>query len=405
MGNSMIIEKVRLEKEGNRVRLAADIFRNGTLFKCWFDYPSEYEQYVCTERDDAFLMALLPYALEHEFDIECRGVVSEKLYYQVTNYYVPILSKHQKEFHKISVSVESLSDKNLCKGHGVGTGISCGVDSFYSALSHLENVPKNYQLTHLVSMNVGSFGYQGGEFSYKWFQEELINARKTAEELNLSLIDINSNLMEFYQRAHDTSGTMRMVGAILGLQKLFANYYISAGFTIKEFDIQSEDNAGYDLLNLQIGTNESTCFYSTGMEASRFKRTEFISKFPVTYDKLTVCIMGNHNCSKCEKCLRTMGALYALGKLEAYSGSFDVNDFKKHKFLRMARIRYYGIGHLYAMYSETYDLLKKENYFYYLLVTAWAFCGIMPYEAMKKIGKKLFPAGYNALRKYIKNDK
>ena len=250
---------------------------------------------------------------------------------------------------------------------------------------------KDYELTHLVTMNVGSFGYQGGDFSYRWFQEEAKKARKVSEELDLPLIEINSNLMEIYQENHGFSGTFRMAGAILGLQKLFSKYYISAGFDIKDFDITSEENDDYDLFNLLVGSNESTTFYSTGLEATRFERTKFITQYPVTYDKLTVCMCGNDNCGKCEKCMRTLGALYALNSLDKYRESFDINRFKKHEFMNLARIRYYGIGYMRPLYKEIYSILKMEQPSKYCLYTFVAVFIIYPIEKVKKLIKKILP--------------
>lgn len=232
---------------------------------------------------------------------------------------------------------------------------------------------------------------RGGDFSYRWFQEEAKKARKVSEELDLPLIEINSNLMEIYQENHGFSGTFRMAGAILGLQKLFSKYYISAGFDIKDFDITSEENDDYDLFNLLVGSNESTTFYSTGLEATRFERTKFITQYPVTYDKLTVCMCGNDNCGKCEKCMRTLGALYALNSLDKYRESFDINRFKKHEFMNLARIRYYGIGYMRPLYKEIYSILKMEQPSKYCLYTFVAVFIIYPIEKVKKLIKKILP--------------
>lgn len=386
----LVINKIEKKLKDNAIRMTAFITFDNKEEECWFEYPLEYQEYVCNERCDAFVIALLPYAMKHNLNIKSNVPISEKLYYQVVSYYIPVLSKYQSHFYSIELS--SMVEKgSLNKGHAVGTGISCGVDSFYSVTKHIENVPDSFKLTHLVSMNVGSFGYQGGEFSYNWFQDELVKALKVSKELNLPLITINSNLMEVYQEAHGESGTLRMVGAILGLQKLFSVYYISAGFDIKDFNIESEENDDYDLFNLLSGSNESTIFYSTGLEATRFERTRFISKYPVTYDTLTVCMGGNENCGKCEKCMRTMGALYALDVLDRYNKSFNVDDFKRHKVKNLAKIRYFGIGYMKPLYAEIYDVLRKEEPTMYALYTVLAVLVVLPVEKLKKFVKRILP--------------
>ena len=386
----MYIEAIRKQEFESKTRLIASIEIDDSKKECWFDYPSEYGEYTCTEKIDAFVIALIPFAMRKGLDIKSSIPISEKLSYQLHNYYIPILSKYQKTFKKIELTCP-YSSVNLNTEGAVGTGISCGIDSFYSVLKHIGIKEKDYEITHLVTMNVGSFGYQGGDFSYSWFQEEAKIARKVSEELNLPLIEINSNLMEIYQENHSFSGTFRMAGAILGLQKLFSKYYISAGFDIKDFDITSEENDDYDMFNLLIGSNESTTFYSTGLEATRFERTKFIAQYPVTYNKLIVCMCGNDNCGKCEKCMRTLGTLYTLNRLDKYRKSFDINQFEKYEFINLAKIRYYGIGYMKPLYKEIYSILKKEQLGKYCLCTIMAIFIIYPIEKGKKFIKMILP--------------
>ena len=46
----------------------------------------------CTERYDGFLVALLPLAMQIGEDIEIEGSVSEQLLYNISNYFMKILT-------------------------------------------------------------------------------------------------------------------------------------------------------------------------------------------------------------------------------------------------------------------------------------------------------------------------
>ena len=121
-------------------------------------------------------------------------------------------------------------------------------------------------------------------------------------------------------------------------------------------------------------SNEFTMLYSSDVEATRFQRTRFISDFPVTYSELTVCLKGNANCGRCEKCLRTIGALYVLDKLDDYQGSFDVGYFYKHKHRMLVKIRSNGVGrYMNEMYSEIHPQLRGDMLAYYFLLTVEAY--------------------------------
>ena len=46
----MYIEAIRKQEQESKMRLVASIKIDDSKKECWFDYPSEYGEYVCTER-------------------------------------------------------------------------------------------------------------------------------------------------------------------------------------------------------------------------------------------------------------------------------------------------------------------------------------------------------------------
>src|SRR5439155_23473995 len=56
-----------------------------------------------------------------------------------------------------------------------------------------------------------------------------------------------------------------------------------------------------------------------GLDMSRFEKTALVADWPIALQNIRVCqndSSGNTNCGTCEKCIRTMTALAALGKLK-----------------------------------------------------------------------------------------
>lgn len=56
-----------------------------------------------------------------------------------------------------------------------------------------------------------------------------------------------------------------------------------------------------------------------GADATRLKKISFIAKYPIVLNTLRVCWRNpknKYNCGECEKCLRTMVALYAIDALK-----------------------------------------------------------------------------------------
>ena len=336
MKERMILSKPYITYTGNNVRLCSDVKVNEDMVTVYFEVDREFENYLVTERIDSFYIALLPYAMEHNLDVVCEEVLSEKLYYNTVVYYIPGLSERLKYFYNINVTAKTTQEA-VKSEKKAGTGISNGVDSLYSILRHMNTGLETYDISYTVLMNTGGCDPEGGEKSQKWFKGKIEEIKPVMKELNKKLLCIDTNLMEFYGEDHTHSGTFRMCGCILALQKLFSTYYIGAGYAMDEVQV-SVDNAAYDFLNVQCASSEGLTFYSSGLEVSRLDKVKYISDFPVTYNSISVCLDGFKNCSHCEKCLRTMGELYAINKLDLYRPSFDVDDFYKKKKLRIAEI-------------------------------------------------------------------
>src|SRR5512136_2283511 len=147
------IGEAYIKRIGDKSRLCSNISwgdRNRTL---WFEVEREYEECLCTEKIDGFLVALLPFAMMENLNIHSGGSVSERLLYQLKTILLPSLSANITEFHSIDIDAE-IDGKILESKNAVGTALSCGVDSFYTVLKHLDTEMKGFKLTHLTYFNI-----------------------------------------------------------------------------------------------------------------------------------------------------------------------------------------------------------------------------------------------------------
>jgi hypothetical protein len=94
-------------------------------------------------------VALLPFAMIKNLNIHSEGHVSERLLYQLQTILLPSLSANITEFHSIDIDAKS-DGKVLESKNGVGTALSCGVDSFYTVLKHINTEMEVFNLTHLT---------------------------------------------------------------------------------------------------------------------------------------------------------------------------------------------------------------------------------------------------------------
>lgn len=326
----LLIKKPYISKIESKSRLIFEIVKDEIKYPLYFEVDSKYEQYLTDELSDSCLVCVLLYAMEKGLNIKCEGEISERLYNQLKNYLIPAISKNIKRYKNIEI-IAKVSNIEF-KGNAVGTGLSCGVDSFYSVLKNLEPDKNNkYRLTHLCFFNAGATGMFGGEEARKTYQERMRRFSKVAEELNCEFFTCDSNMNEFLKQEHEMTHVFRTLSIPLAMQKMFNLYYFSSSYEYSEFKFTDFDPSYYDILTMPNLSNQNIRFELVGGETTRLGKVEYISKYDITQRELNVCIGEVENCGKCRKCRRTMLDLYLIDKLKDYKDVFDIDEFYKNK--------------------------------------------------------------------------
>lgn len=343
----------------HRSRLSCDIYVDDELRNVWFEVDKEYEQYLCTERSDAFLIGILSWAMRLNHNIQCVAPVTDELLYNIRTYVIPSLTKYGKTLHAIEINAPMA--QALKSAGGVGTGCSCGIDSFHAILSNYNSQYPDCRLTHLCLNNVGSF-------SNLDIDDDLIDSRRNvvkeiADKLGLKVVVTNSNFADAFAQNHLLTHTYSSTFAIYCLQKLWKTYfYASSGYDFTGFSLYDNDKnpSGHtELLLLNCFSHKNLRIYSEGATKTRLEKTEFIADSELAQEYLHVCLHKTHNCGKCSKCIRTMNSLYALEKLDKFTKVFDVENYKKHKNFYLKHLYWLHLRND-SMTVNEYKLLKKE---------------------------------------------
>ncbi|MCI8376532.1 MAG: hypothetical protein HFI29_14055 [Lachnospiraceae bacterium] len=340
--NHIQISAPTVTDDGKKAKISVDVEISRGIQTLWYKIDSIYREYLYTDRIDPFLVAILPYCMKNGYHIHVsdKTGVSADLLYQITKVLLPVLNNAKAyDFQKIDIDAVPIY-KSLKKGTGVATGISRGIDSFYTILNNLDGL---FPLTDLTLFNVQSFGEFGGEAARKYFYGEVEKAEEICHDLNreygkkLNLITVDSNIQEMMPIEIFSSGSYRDAGAIILLKQMFKLYYFAADVTLENFDfgngIRREDPWIFYCLS-----TENCRIQLSGAEATRIDKAEYISRYPVTYENLRVChqplFYGNGNteyashinCTcDCEKCRYTVMDLAAVNALQKYKKVFDLN--------------------------------------------------------------------------------
>jgi len=219
---------------------------------------------------------------------------------------------------------------------GCGTGISCGVDSFYAVLKHFNSEYPSRKLTHLCIFNNGSINNCYGEKNIPHVKQKVFERAQTvAKELNLPLLQLESNFQYVVPQSHVRTHTYMDALAIYALQKLWQTYYYSSAYSFYNFSLEKNmdsDPAHFEPFLLDCFSTSKLKIISSGSEGDRNDKIDFIVDNPIAQKYLHVCLKrGETNCGRCAKCIRTLLALDAANKLDNFRESFDIDAYIKNR--------------------------------------------------------------------------
>lgn len=193
----------------------------------------------------------------------------------------------------------------------VGSFFSGGVDSFYTLLKHSETI------TDLIVVRGFDVALQNDTL---WGQVSAM-ARKVGAAMGKRVIEVEtdvrslleSNGLPWGEQSHGVA--LASVGHAVGAD--MKQIFIPASHTFRDLFPWGS----HPLVDPHWST-EGLAFHHDGCEATRIDKVRLIAQHPVALSSLRVCYenRGNaYNCGRCEKCLRTMLNLAAVGALERAS--------------------------------------------------------------------------------------
>lgn len=356
----IIISAPHVITEDNSAILETNLSIDGNKQKLWFKVDKKYKDYLCFERSDAYVIAVLNFAMRNNHDIKCEVPITEELFYNLEKYFIDALAQSNKNFYRTKIFAECSADALSCAG-AVGTGISCGVDSLHSVASQTGLKYGKHNITHLTFNNVGSHGE--GEKAEKLYQERINRPRQFAEEYGFEFVESDSNLADVIKQNHFKTHTYSSLFPVFCLQKLYSvYYYASGGYKYNEYTLIDSPllcSGAYEHFSLPLFSTKSLRIYSEGEGMTRMTKLRRIATYEPSYKYLNVCLVTNYNCGKCEKCVRTILGLDAIGALEKYANVFDVDNYFLYKqwYLKQMLLQIANKKH---DYFEIYPYLKHQ---------------------------------------------
>jgi len=208
--------------------------------------------------------------------------------------------------------IEIIGDKVVAtpvKTGRVGALFTGGVDSFYTYNKHMK------EITDLVFVH--GYDVRLSDASKRDAVSQM--GKELEEKTGVRFIEIETNsirLFRDYGRWGLHAHGYGLGAAVRLLSGCLDKLYIPASFQWDElFPWASHPETD------PLFSDENLTVIHDGCEAVRAEKVAAIADDAVAQKYLRVCtakIEGQYNCGCCEKCMRTMTSLYAIGKLDSF---------------------------------------------------------------------------------------
>lgn len=354
----IIIHPPYLTTSETGARLNADIEINGQTKTLWCETDEAYRQYLLSERADAFLCAILPFAMRSGRDIVCKAPVTEQFLHNLSEILVPQLCAYDSRLYRTRITAVSVS-ASISTGDAVATGMSCGVDSLYAASLYKSSPFKSMNLTHLY---VGNYLYGNGGEIYE-------RAERVARDMDLPLVRTSTNINQMLHLPHLPTHFFKTMFGVLSLRKLFRIYYYATTEDFSHFDLMgngAKDTSHIELLLLYVFSCSDIQIVTGGVKSERAEKTRSLANFETATKFLNVCLNPHldQNCGKCGKCRRTLLTLDRLDLLDRFHHVFPIEEYRRTRFDSLVYLfshkRSSYLAEVYKYFLQTEPVLMQQ---------------------------------------------
>lgn len=218
-----------------------------------------------------------------------------------------IIHAWDNSYKKVPLNLPNTLYTNSTHEHrGSGVFFSGGMDSFYTLLKHKD------QINALIFV----LGFDVALDNDRLKQKVTPAIRKAAQQLNLPLIEVETNLRHFSDRY--TQWELAHGAALASVALLFGTEMHRIYIPASDYYADLVPCGSHPLLD-PLWSTETLQLIHDGCEANRVHKAAVLAQNDVALQTLRVCWKNPdsaYNCGRCEKCLRTMVNLYAVGALD-----------------------------------------------------------------------------------------
>ncbi|WP_024796140.1 hypothetical protein [Tomitella biformata] len=265
-----------------------------------------------------WLAPALAYAMEKNVPLRLAGPVDSTALNGSSAAQDLITSWWPEKFHKVEIVAEPTTD-DAPDGRGIGCFFSGGVDSFHSTVSNLDEV------THLVWVH----GFDIFLSNERYAETTLKALRAAAKDLGKELIEIRTNIRNFYEGYHngwDLGHGVALAHTALLLSDHIHSILVPASHSVGHL----APYGSHPELDHNWSSTATQLIYD-GFESNRVMKCEVIKDNEAAMRHLRVCFWNRNdiqNCGECEKCVRTVINFRIAGAVGRCTAMPDIDPIK-----------------------------------------------------------------------------
>lgn len=251
------------------------------------------------------LLIVLLQAMKRKRPVALESPVSKSLLTNLSAF-MGIYQNWFGEYAKIAIHHQGHAPSKPAKTGRVACFFTGGVDSYYTYLQHQD------EITDLIYVH----GYDLTLEEVGLREQVSRMGQNIAAQAGIRFIEIETNarqLMKGWGRWGTHAHGLALASAARSLAGTIDKVFIASSTTAGDLFPWGTHPDTDHLLG-----DENLAVVHDSVHAKRTEKTVFVSHFDWALKNLRVCYKntdGVYNCCECEKCLRTMTSLYAVGKL------------------------------------------------------------------------------------------
>jgi hypothetical protein len=318
----MRIEQLGESQTSSAKRIAATIHWEDSsrpAQQIYFETDHEYAERLQCSPHPFLVAALLPAMGERERRIRVEGQVCPELLEGLWTVMAIMRHWYGPQLKPLQLDVDATYAGPRSPQKYAGSFLSGGVDSLATLRVNKLLFPPEHPRAIRECLIIHGFdmGHTDPTAEQAVFRRAVIAAAKAAADAEVRLIPVITNLRTLNS---DLSFWMdKYCGAALAsVAHACSGHLASVAIPSSDYLDGPTPYGTHPVLDPNFSSAELQVRHD-GIRFSRLDKVRIVAEWPVALDNLRVCT-ENHpallNCGQCEKCIRTMTMLIALGKLE-----------------------------------------------------------------------------------------